>query len=307
MDLTIIIPAYNEEKNISEIHQSLKKILKDIDNTYEIIFIDDGSSDSTFSEIKRLRNEDSKIRAIRFNINSGKSAALNQGFKIANGEIIITMDADMQDDPEEIPRFIEKIKEGYDVVSGWKQKRKDPISKTVPSKIFNIVTSQITGLKLHDYNCGFKAYKKKVIKNINIYGELHRYIPALAFWKGFSVTEITVNHHKRKHGKSKFGTGRIFRGFFDLLTVKYLSIFLKSPLHFFGPIGIASMSFGILIGFYLVYLRYILDNRIGDRPLLMLSVLLLVIGLQFISMGFLGEMIAKTNGNMDDIVIDKEL
>ncbi len=297
MAVSIIVPAYNEEENISLIYKKIREVTKD-----EIIFVDDGSTDKTLEEIKKL--SDRKVRYISFQRNYGKAAALDAGFKEASNDIIITMDADLQDDPKEIPRFVEAL-ENYDLVSGWKKNRKDPITKTLPSKIFNFLTSRLVGLKLHDYNCGFKGYRKKVVENIELYGSLHRYIPALAYWKGFSVAEIPVKHHKRKHGKSKYGMARLLKGFFDLMSVKYLSVYNKRPLHFFGLLGFMSFGLGFIAGLYIVYLKLIGLN-VGDRPILMLSVLLIVIGVQFFSLGLLGEMFARQNNKREYIVREEK-
>lgn len=288
-DLSVIIPAYNEEKNIVLLYHKLKNVLDNLNRKYEIIFINDGSTDKTLSVLKGIK--DKKVKIISFQKNIGKSASLSVGFKEASGDIIITMDADLQDEPGEIPRFIAALK-GYDMVSGWKHKRKDPISKIIPSRIFNFLVSKVTGVKIHDFNCGFKAYKKNVVKRIYVYGELHRYIPALAKWKGFKVGEIKVEHHKRMFGKSKYGISRIGNGFFDLITVKFLMTFGKKPLHFFGSIGFLCTLLGMIVGIYLTRLWF-LGESIGQRPLLILSVLLVVLGVQFISIGLLGEMICR--------------
>jgi len=286
--LSIVIPTYNEEKNIPILYKELKSVLNEYQ--YEIIFVDDGSSDNTFPIIKSVAQKDKKVKLISFKRNYGKSAALSAGFENAKGDIIITLDADLQDDPKEIPRFIEKINQGYDLVSGWKFKRKDSLTKIISSRFFNFLTSMLTKVKIHDINCGFKAYKKEVLKNINIYGELHRYIPVLAFWKGYKIGEIKVEHHPRMYGKSKYGATRLFKGFLDLITVKFLMSYGSRPLHLFGLIGMLCFLLGAIIGLYLTYLRF-LNYKIGDRPLLMLAVLLIVLGVQFISLGLLGEMI----------------
>ncbi len=297
MKLSIIIPVYNEQDNVLPLYNKLKSILK---YDHELIFIDDGSKDNTHEILRNIQKKDPKLKIIKFRNNLGKSEALSKGFKHAKGDIIITMDGDLQDDPEEIPRFIEKIKEGYDLVVGWKYKRQDPLSKTIPSKFFNLLIRILTGVKIHDSNCCFKAYKKEVVKNLKIYGELHRYIPSLVHWKGFKVTEIKVKHHKRLHGKSKYGFSRLLKGFLDLLTIKFLIKYSKKPLHFFGSIGIISFLLGILISLYLVYEKYLLNINIGSRPMLILGVLLLIIGVQFICLGLLGEMILNMIPNNEE-------
>jgi glycosyltransferase involved in cell wall biosynthesis len=233
-----------------------------------------------------------------------KAAALSAGFSEATGDIVFTMDADLQDDPEEIPNFINKINQGHDMVSGWKIRRKDPISKTIPSKFFNWLTSLTTGVKVHDSNCGFKAYKKEVVKNINIYGELHRYIPAIAYWKGYKVGEVKVVHHARKFGKSKYGVERLMKGFFDLITVKFLTRYAKRPLHLFGFLGVLCFLVGFITGIYLVA-GWFNGIGIGNRPLLMLCVLFIVTGIQLISIGLLGEMI-NSSSRKDDYVVKKK-
>jgi glycosyltransferase involved in cell wall biosynthesis len=310
VDLTIIIPIHNEEDNIHLLYQKLKSTLSALKLKYEIIIVDDGSTDSSYEKIFRLHDQDPDIRIIKFRKNFGKSTALNAAFRHAKGEIVITMDGDLQDDPEEIPHFISKIKEGYDLVSGWKYPRLDPVTKTLPSKFFNKLTCLILGVDLHDFNCGFKAYKHVVVKNLQLYGEMHRYIPALAAWNGFKITEIKVAHHPRHSGTSKYGFSRLIKGGLDLITVKFLTNYASRPLHVFGLPGFFSLVLGSVIGIYLSYLRFFEDAKIGDRPLLILSVLLIVLGLQFISIGLLGEMITyrhireENNDQFIDVLLD---
>lgn len=294
--ISIVIPVMNEQDNVTELYNQLKPVLSKT-GEYEILFIDDGSRDETAKRIKEIK--DKNVRLIQFQRNFGKAAALSCGFKESKGDLIITMDGDLQDDPKEIPRFIEKLKE-FDVVSGWKFKRYDPITKTMPSKFFNWLTKQITGVNIHDSNCGFKAYRRYVVENLDIYGELHRYIPALAHRKGYSIGEIKVEHHARKHGTSKYGVGRLLKGFLDLITVEFLIDYTKRPLHFFGSIGIISGGFGFLICLYLVNL-WIQSVHIGDRPLLMLGILLIIMGVQFIAIGLMGELMVSLN-KTDDYV-----
>ena len=291
MKLSFIIPVFNEEESLERLYS---EILENIENKdYEIIFIDDGSSDNSFNIMERLAKRDKRVKIIKFRKNFGKSASLQTGFENAKGDIIFTMDADLQDNPTEIPEFIEKIEEGYDLVTGWKKNRKDPISKTIPSKFFNFITSRSFKLKLHDYNCGFKAYKKEVINEIDIYGEMHRYIPAIVHTKGFKVTEIPVEHRPREFGKSKYGVERYLRGFLDLLTVKLLTSFTHSPLYLFGRIGSTFSIIGFLIGLYLTIMKYAFHQPLYNRPLLFLSILLIMVGLQFFSIGLLGELIVN--------------
>lgn len=289
MDLSFVIPVYNEEKSLMELRA---KIGENVGNkTYEIIFVNDGSTDDSSKFLEQLNQDDKNVKVINFRTNFGKSAALQSGFNEAQGEIVFTLDADLQDDPREIPRFIEKIEEGYDLVSGWKKHRKDPITKTVPSKFFNFFTSLMFKLKLHDYNCGFKAYRKEVIKSVTIYGELHRYIPALANAQGFSVTEIPVIHHKRKFGKTKYGAKRFIKGFLDLLTVNLITKYEKSPLYLFGLTGIMTTFTGFAISLYLAIAKIFFGVSLSNRPLLFLGILLIVVGIQFISIGLIGEFI----------------
>ena len=287
MKLSIIIPAYNEEDNILPLY---KEILKNIPKkySYEIIFIDDGSTDSTLKNIKAIK--DKNIKSISFRKNFGKAEGLNTGFKEATGDIIITMDADLQDNPKEIPNFIKKINEGYDLVSGWKYNRLDPLGKRVPSKLFNKLTRILTRVNLHDFNCGFKAYKKEVAKSLNLYGEMHRYIPAMASWQGFKVGEIKVDHRERVHGVSKYGWERLIKGLLDLCTITFLGSYQRSPLHLFGTIGLAATAEGILIGTYLT-IKWFEGYPLSNRPLLLLAVLLIVLGIQILSLGLIAEMI----------------
>jgi glycosyltransferase involved in cell wall biosynthesis len=291
VDISFVIPVKDEEGTLRDLYKGI------VENTplnlsFEIIFIDDGSTDNSYQILKDLHEEDKRVKIIKFRRNFGKASALSAGFQKAKGNIIITMDADLQDDPIEIPRFIEKIKEGYDLVSGWKKERKDPITKTLPSKIFNKLASLFTGVNIHDFNCGYKAYRREVIENLEIYGELYRYIPALAYSKGFSITEIPVIHHERKYGKSKYGWERIIKGFLDLMSVIFLTRFLKRPMHFFGGTGMLFFSTGFLINLYLVIYKFVTGEKIGTRPLLTLGVLLMIVGIQFLSTGLIGEMLS---------------
>lgn len=289
--ISIVIPVLNEERSIQELYLNLKFVLNTFKRPYEIVFVDDGSTDNTFQILEEITNKDNRVSIIKLRKNFGKSIALNAAFRHAKGDVVITMDGDLQDNPEEIPRFIGKIEEGYDLVVGWKHPRKDPITKTLPSKIFNKLTCVLTGVNLHDFNCGFKAYKKDVRDNISLYGEMHRYIPALAAWIGFKITEIKVKHRPRKYGQSKYGASRLLKGFLDLITVKFLMSFGTRPMHVFGIPGILSLLFGFFIGLYLVILKYWKGVVLSERPLLFLSILLILLGLQFISIGLIGEMI----------------
>lgn len=294
--LSIVIPLFNEEESLPELTEKIVGVLqKEKIYDYEIIFIDDGSTDNSFEVIKYLRKQNNRIHSVRFRRNYGKSAALSVGFEMAKGKFVITMDADLQDDPNEIPNLLNKLKEGYDLVSGWKKKRYDPISKTIPSRLFNFVTSIASGVKLHDFNCGLKGYRKEVVKSLYVYGEMHRYLPALAHLDGFKVTEIVVQHHPRKYGKTKFGMSRFIYGFLDLLTVLVTAKYMKRPLHFFGSIGTLFLFIGFLVDLYLAILWFLGDKNLSNRPLLIFGIALIIVGVQFISLGLIGELIIKYN------------
>lgn len=292
-DISMVIPVYNEAENVPLLYRKLKDDLSSLDRTYEIIFIDDGSTDDTFAKLKEAQADDDRIRIIKFRRNFGKAAALNTAFRQVKGKVVITMDGDLQDDSAEIPKFLDKIDEGYDLVSGWKYPRNDPITKTAPSKVFNRLTCWMTGVNLHDFNCGFKAYKREVTDALHLYGELHRYTPVLANYYGFKIAEVTVRHHPREFGKSKYGAKRVIKGLLDLITVKFLTSYASRPLHVFGVPGILSLLVGFVIGLYLVILKYLRDIALTERPLLLLSILLILLGLQFFSIGLLGEMITS--------------
>lgn len=302
--LSVVIPLYNERDSLEPLYNELTATLREVGNPYEIIFVNDGSTDGSAEVLTRLCDADPLITAIHLRRNFGKAAALAEGFKAVNGDIVFTLDADLQDDPKEIPNFLTKLSEGFDLVSGWKFKRLDPISKTLPSKLFNKVASMTTGVKLHDFNCGFKAYRREVIEHVNIYGELHRYIPALAFGNGFSVAEIKVNHRSRKYGKSKYGIARFTRGLLDLLTVLFITRYTKKPLHLFGSLGLILLLAGTVINIYLAAL-WIGGAGIGQRPLLLLGVLLMILGVQFVSHGLLAEMITHQNKEDQFLVCKK--
>lgn len=294
IELSIVVPAYNEEDNVVLLYDQLKDVLRRLKKSYEVIFIDDGSKDNTFKKLKLLHEKDKRIKVIRFRKNFGKAAALSAGFSKSRGEIIITMDADLQDDPKEIPRFLDSINKGYDLVVGWKQKRKDPITKKIASKVFNLFIRTMNKIRIHDSDCNFRAIKKFIVKDISIYSGLYRYIPLIAYNQGAKVGEIKVVHHPRKHGKSKYGFERLLNGSLDLLTIKFLLSFNKRPLHLFGGVGLLFFLLGFIIGAYLIYVKYFFNELIGNRPLLILSLLLIVLGIQFISTGLIGEMITST-------------
>ena len=272
---------------MNQIHE----VMGSLECEYEVLFVDDGSTDGSFGVLQQLRNQFGNIiRIYRLSNNCGKSAALSLGIKEASGEIIITMDADLQDDPVAIPEMLKKIDEGWDVVNGWKKKRYDPITFTLPSKIWNFATSILSGVKLHDFNCGFKAYRAEAAKSLDIYGDRHRYLPALAFWDGFKVTEIPVPHHARKYGKSKYGFSKFFNGLMDMMTLLFLRRYLKSPLHFFGLIGfVLIMIGGTVLGYFGI--EWAITGAMRVRPLMVLSLGAIIVGIQFLSFGFLAEML----------------
>jgi len=304
--LSIVIPLYNEEESLSLLASEIKKYVKPLGMSFEIIFVDDGSTDNSLKIIKELARTDTRIKYLSFNNNYGKSAALQLGFKQATGDVVITMDADLQDDPSEIPNLINKLDEGYDLISGWKKQRHDPFIKKHSSKFFNYTTKVMSGIKIHDFNCGLKAYRNSVVKNINIYGELHRYVPVLAGWQGYRITEIPVKHNPRKFGKTKFGISRFFKGFIDLLTVMFTTRYIKRPMHLFGFLGALAFLIGFIVNGYLTYEWLIGKTFIGNRPLLFLGILLIIVGVQFFSVGLLGELIVhNTQSDKEYIVKDK--
>ena len=299
MKLSIVIPVFNELESLPKLVIELKKVLKVFDS-WEVIFVDDGSSDKSDKWLSELSQKEDNFYLIQFYRNYGKSAALSEGFKAASGQYVITLDADLQDDPEEIKNLVNKLDEGWDLVSGWKKKRLDPLNKTLPSKIFNFVTRLFTGVKIHDFNCGIKGYKQSVIKTLDIYGGRHRYIPALAGHKKFKITEIIVNHREREFGETKYGGSRIFHGFFDLITILFLNKYNKQPLHLFGFIGLIFFTGGIISESILLYYKYALGHFFKDHvALLMFGVMLIVIGIQFFSIGLLGELFIKYNQHSD--------
>ena len=292
--ISIVIPVMNEEQSVRPLYEKLAAQLDSLGKVYEVIFVDDGSTDGTFAELKRLHDEHSGVvRVIRFRRNFGKTPALVAGFSRSRGEIVFTMDGDLQDDPEEIPRYLEKLEEGYDVVSGWKFPRLDPVTKTFPSRVFNGLVSYTTGVHLHDINNGFKAYRREVIEDtqLKLYGEFHRFVPVMAHWRGYRVTEIKVKHHPRRYGVSKFGARRFARGLIDLLNVLFLTTFLRMPLRFFGPLGFWTFLLGALVDIYVVIRSiYFIHEPIHNQPLLFVGILLMIFGIQFILTGLQSEM-----------------
>jgi glycosyltransferase involved in cell wall biosynthesis len=316
MNISVVIPLFNEEESLPELTNWIDKVMRANNFLYEIIFVDDGSTDNSWNVILQLSKSNAHIRAIKFRRNYGKSAALNVAFEAAQGNVIITMDADLQDSPDEIPGLYKMVtEEGFDLVSGWKQKRYDPLSKTIPTKLFNWATRKASGINnLHDFNCGLKAYKKAVVKNIEVYGEMHRYIPVIAKWQGFAkITEKAVQHQERKYGKSKFGLERFVNGFLDLMSITFVSKFGKRPMHFFGLWGTLSFIFGGIVSLLLIIEKvykahYAIPTRdVTDKPLFYLALVAMIIGTQLFLAGFLGELISRNSSNRNNYQIEERL
>ena len=296
VEISIVLPVFNEEKNLEELHLRLKEALDKLGREYEIIAVDDGSNDGSFEELKRIHQNDPKLRVIKFRRNFGQTAAISAGFHYARGDVIITMDSDLQNDPVDIPRLLDKMAEGYDVVSGWRADRKDKfLSRRLPSILANRLISRMTDVKIHDFGCTLKAYKKEVTDNIDLYGEMHRFIPALARWIGAEVAEIKVEHHPRKHGKSKYGISRTTRVILDLITVKFLLTFSTRPIQIFGRLGLTSGFLGFLICLYLSIMKLFFKMSLLERmPMLLLGILMILVGVQLVTMGLLGEIMVRT-------------
>lgn len=316
IDISVVIPLLNEEESLPELISWIKRVMLDHHYSYEVLLVDDGSTDNSWQVITELNSQDESIKGIRFNRNYGKSAALNTGFKKTRGEVIITMDADLQDSPDEIPALYNMIiKDGFDLVSGWKKKRHDPISKTLPTKLFNGVTRKFSGIKLNDFNCGLKAYNYRVVKNITVYGEMHRYIPVIAKWAGFSnIGEKVVEHRARKYGTTKFGLERFINGLLDLISIMFVGKFKKRPMHFFGSLGVLSILFGFfsvlwIIGekIYYIYKGILIEREVVEQPLFYLSCVTIIIGVQFFLAGFLGELVSLNQSKKNEYVIAEEL
>ena len=293
--ISIVIPVYNEEENLIPLHEELKAVLDLISVEYEFIFVDDGSTDKSIEILRKLRESDNHTQIIKLRRNYGQTAALLAGFNSTSGETVISIDADLQNDPNDIPALLEKMEEGWDVVCGWRRERNDPISKRIPSKISNWLARRIMDVKVHDLGCTLRAYRKKAVENLELYGELHRYLPVLISLQGFKITEVKVNHREREHGKTKYGVSRIITGFLDLMLVKFLLSYSGRPMLVFGGLGLISMLFGMVFGIYLVIQKYVYGVAIGNKPLLMLAVLLIVFGFQFISTGLIADMIKRTH------------
>lgn len=301
LDLSIVIPLLNEEENIPKLYRELSEVLAGINRDHEIVFVDDGSTDTSLLLLKELQQKDSSVVVVSFRKNFGQTAAMAAGFDYARGDVIITMDADLQNDPRDIPLLLEKVDEGFDVVTGWRYNRKDPfLNRRLPSMIANKIISKTTGVNLHDYGCTLKAFRKEVIKTIKLYGEMHRFIPAIASGMGISIAEVKVNHRARMFGTSKYGISRTFRVILDLLTVKFLLSYATRPIHVFGMFGLASSGLGGLIAFVMIIQRQFWGIAMGDRPLLLLAILLLFMGVQFITIGLLAELQARTYHESQD-------
>jgi glycosyltransferase involved in cell wall biosynthesis len=301
VDLSIVIPFYNEHKNISFLLDEIYQALRPTNWTYEVVAIDDGSRDGTYELLKKELARFTHFRLIRFRKNFGQTAAMAAGFDSAEGEIIVTLDGDLQNDPADIPRLMEKMSEGFDIVSGWREKRKDPfLTRRLPSHWANKIISWVTGVKLHDYGCTLKAFRREVAKNIRLYGEMHRFIPAIASWMGVSIAEIPVNHRPRKYGRSKYGLSRTVRVILDLITVKFLLTYSTRPIHVFGLWGILAGIFGFILAGYLSIQRLFMGIALSNRPILLLAILLIFIGIQFISIGLLGELQVRTYHESQD-------
>lgn len=308
LDISVVVPLLNEAESLGELSSWIERVMTSHLFSYELILVDDGSKDDSWKIIEKLCTQNKSIKGIRFRRNYGKSAALHSAFEMAEGDVVITMDADLQDSPDEIPELYKMIKtDGYDLVSGWKKKRHDPISKTVPTKLFNLATRKASGIYLHDFNCGLKAYKKEVIKTIEVYGEMHRYIPVIAKWAGFTnITEKVVQHQERKYGTTKFGMERFIYGFLDLLSITFVSRFGKRPMHLFGLLGTLSFIAGFSITIYLAISKFIwLEYKMTERPLFYFALLAMIIGTQLFLTGFLAELVSRNSSERNKYSVSK--
>jgi glycosyltransferase involved in cell wall biosynthesis len=292
--ISVVVPVHDEERSVALLYDEVQAALDPLGEPWEAVFVDDGSTDGTFAALTRLHAHTNNTRVVRLRRNFGKAAALAAGFAQAQGETVVTIDGDLQDDPAEIPRLLAKLDEGFDLVSGWKAKRRDPLRRRILSRVFNSVTSRVSGLRLHDMNCGLKAYRAEVVRGLRIYGELHRFLPVLAHYRGYRVAELPVNHRPRPHGRSRYGLERYVRGFLDLLTVSFMGRYRHRPLHLFGGLGLVLGALGTALLAYLTVLKA-MGEAIGHRPLLTLGVLLVVVGLQFFSLGLISELITSHN------------
>ncbi len=315
MDISVVIPLLNEEESLTELSNWIKQVMDSNNYSYEILFVDDGSTDNSWQMIKNLTAINPNIKGIKFRRNYGKSAGLNVAFEHSKGDVVITMDADLQDNPEEIPQLYKMIKEeGYDLVSGWKKKRYDPISKTIPTKLYNWTTRKMSGINLNDFNCGLKAYKKDVIKTINVYGEMHRYIPVIAKWAGFKkIGELVVRHQSRKYGYSKFGFERFINGLLDLISITFVSKFGKRPMHFFGTLGLSMFLIGFIMATYLGInkIYYVFNNiaaiKVTESPYFYIALTTMILGTQLFLAGFLAEMISRTSHDRNAYLIEEKI
>lgn len=303
--ISVVIPLYNEEESINPLANEIRKALRQTNYPFEVIFVDDGSTDKSLQTVKEICKTDKRFKYLSFRKNYGKSAALQVGFLNATGDVIVTMDADLQDDPSEIQNLLKKLSEGYDLVSGWKKVRHDPFIKRYSSKFFNFITRLISRIRIHDFNCGLKAYRKEVTENIKVYGELHRYLPLLAQWEGYKISEVVVKHHPRRYGTTKFGISRFFKGFIDLITVVFTTRYVKRPMHLFGFFGVIAFIAGFFVNGYLSYL-WVTGGYLTNRPLLFLGILLIIVGVQFFSVGLLGEMFVHNSRSEKEYIINEK-
>jgi glycosyltransferase involved in cell wall biosynthesis len=293
MDISVVIPTYNEEKNVILLHRKIKEVLDSMGKDYEIIFVDDGSRDKTFQNLQMMKQADKRVKIIKFRSNFGQTAALDAGFKQAKGDVIIAMDADLQNDPADIPRLIAKLNQGYDCVSGWRKNRKDPLTKHIASRGANLLRKIIIHDKIQDSGCTLKAYRKECFEDLDLYGEMHRFIPALLQWRGFKITELPVKHHPRKYGKTKYSMKRVIKGMLDMIVVKFWMGYSARPIHLFGGFGILMGLIGFVIALYLVIVKLFYGQGIANRPLLLLAALLMILGVQFLIFGVLADIMIK--------------
>ena len=304
--ISVVVPVHDEERTVALLLDELGGVLDGVGRAWEVVFVDDGSTDGTFAALTRLHAAQANVRVVRLRRNFGKAAALQAGFEEAQGDVVVTIDGDLQDDPAEIPRLLAKLDEGFDLVSGWKTRRRDPLTRRIPSRIFNWVSGRVSGLRLHDLNCGLKAYRAEVVSGLRIYGELHRYIPVLAHYRGFRVAELPVHHRPREHGRSRYGMERYLRGFLDLLTVTFMGRYRHRPLHLFGGLGLLLGAVGFVVLGYLTVVK-LGGAAIGHRPLLTLGVLLVVVGVQLVSLGLLSELLTSHHEERSDTARGAEL
>ena len=309
VEVSVVVPVLDEVESLPTLYRELTSVLESLGRPYEMVFVDDGSRDGSFQTLEKLHRSDDRVRVVQLRRNFGKAAALAVGFRTARGQMIVTLDADLQDDPAELPRLLQRLEDGCDMVSGWKRDRQDPASKTLPSRLFNRVTAWLTGVRLRDFNSGFKAYRREVVEELRLYGELHRFIPALAAWRGFRVDEVPVDHRPRRFGRSKYGSARFWRGCLDLLTVLFLTRYTRRPFHLFGGLGLVAWAGGGAVNLYLVGLWLAGVRPIGNRPLLAFGILAMLVGLQFFCLGLLSELILsyQTARGADDVSVRCQL